>query len=182
MASFPCHTFLSIPLVCLECCTLCWESYGEVLNQSNLRSVSVATYFTSNSVAFVLWLRLCNLLCLGVAGSRQLIENYHFGSQQKKILQSLWGKGRDFSCIPAFSGSGKDEVVETNPEAGGQWVNICKCLYTSWYKTHDFKWLLKCLNPIRHTQKWMIWTPSVCPFGPCGNGHFSDYLWIWKCV
>ena len=31
-------------------------------------------------------------------------------------------------------------------------------------------------------KKRMIWTPSVCPFGTCGNGHLSDYLWIWKCI
>lgn len=106
--------------------------------------------------------------------TRRLIENAH--------LESQWKIGLHFTFTLAHLGYKKGEREKTKPGGEGQKFNICKCFYISWYKTHDSEWLPKCLNPVRHTKKWMIWTPSVCPFGTCGNGHLSDYLWIWKCI
>lgn len=94
---------------------------------------------------------------------------------------TILGKDLYFTFTVAYLGDRKAEMEETKPGVKRQGF-ICKCFYISWYKTHDSEWLPKCLNPVRHTKKWMIWAPSVCPFGTCGNGHLSDYLWIWKCI
>lgn len=113
--------------------------------------------------------------------TRRLIENAHLEAPWK-ISQSPWGKV--YTSLSHLHR--KEEMEETKPGMKGQGFNIYKCFYISWYKTHDSEWLPKCLNPIRHSKekkkKRMIWTPSVCPFGTCGNGHLSDYLWIWKCI
>lgn len=168
-----------------------WISHASV---SWLCSVSVPTILPSNSVAKRLNVENSSrrerfFLCdsdWAIYYARRFLADLKInrksslGISMENFPVTL---GKDLRCTFTLAHLGyKKGEREKKPGGEGQRFNICKCFYISWYKTHDSEWLPKCLNPVRHTKKWMIWAPSVCPFGTCGNGHLSDYLWIWKCI